>query len=218
MADYAAPYAAFKYAVLVIAFFTLLAWVLLLGGISALEKTPIGNRSTLGLPWFILWFQLLLIIAAFVVEVWLTHPLLSTSQWCIRDSVRVLNQFSQIYEWQFASLFFFCLKFGTKEAFMEDRWLSFQDGLKHCLECNLEGCSVCSSRTGKQPGGGPSIFCWQSTQPWPSSSARSSSRSRMTTHQILGSQDQGSMPLLQVSPLSSLHGNLLLPNCLALAN
>ena len=70
MADYTAPYAAFKYAVVGITFFNLLAWFLLLGGISSLERVSIySSRSVLGLPWFILWFQLLLIIAAFVVEV-----------------------------------------------------------------------------------------------------------------------------------------------------
>jgi hypothetical protein len=69
MADYTAPYAAFKYAVVGITFFNLLAWFLLLGGISSLERVSIySSRSVLGLPWFILWFQLLLIIAAFVVE------------------------------------------------------------------------------------------------------------------------------------------------------
>jgi hypothetical protein len=51
------PFAAFKVAVVMIAFFDVLAWLLLLGGISALEAVcHSGCRSAYGLPWFIIWY------------------------------------------------------------------------------------------------------------------------------------------------------------------
>lgn len=51
-----APYAAFKFAVVTIAFFGVLAWLLVLGGVSALEHVcPNACRSRYGLAWFIIW-------------------------------------------------------------------------------------------------------------------------------------------------------------------
>jgi len=53
-----APFAAFKVGVITIAFFDVLAWLLVLGGISALEAVcHTGCRSSYGLPWFIIWYH-----------------------------------------------------------------------------------------------------------------------------------------------------------------
>jgi len=52
-----APFAAFKVGVVAIAFFGFLAWLLVLGGISALEAVcNFGCRAAYGLPWFIIWY------------------------------------------------------------------------------------------------------------------------------------------------------------------
>ena len=51
-----APFAAFKVAVVTVAFFAFLAWLLVLGGISALEAVCNGGcRALYGLSWFIIW-------------------------------------------------------------------------------------------------------------------------------------------------------------------
>lgn len=51
-----APFAAFKIAVMAIAFFDFLAWLLVLGGVSALEHVcPYNCRYNYGLAWFIIW-------------------------------------------------------------------------------------------------------------------------------------------------------------------
>lgn len=64
------PFLLFKYSVLICTFFTFLAWLLLLGGISALESVCNGGCRTLyGLAWFIIWFQFVLIFLVFAVEV-----------------------------------------------------------------------------------------------------------------------------------------------------
>lgn len=64
-----APFAAFKSAVLLIAFFDFLAWLLVLGGVSALESVcPNACRARYGLAWFIIWFQFVLIVPALFVE------------------------------------------------------------------------------------------------------------------------------------------------------
>jgi hypothetical protein len=64
-----APFAAFKIGVVTIAFFDFLAWLLVLGGISALEAVcPFGCRAAYGLSWFIIWFQFILIVPAVFVE------------------------------------------------------------------------------------------------------------------------------------------------------
>lgn len=64
-----APFAAFKVGVVTIAFFGFLAWLLVLSGISALEAVCNGGcRSLYGLPWFIIWFQFVLIVPALFVE------------------------------------------------------------------------------------------------------------------------------------------------------
>lgn len=69
------PFRLFKYGVLLITFFTFLAWLLLLGGVSALEDIcSVGCRAAYGLPWFIIWFQFILIIPAILVEVTLRCP------------------------------------------------------------------------------------------------------------------------------------------------
>lgn len=72
------PFHAFKAAVIICAFFAFLSWLLLLGGVSALEKidygcTNGGCRRLYGLPWFIIWFQFVLIIPALVIEVSLSY-------------------------------------------------------------------------------------------------------------------------------------------------
>lgn len=64
-----APFAAFKIAVMAIAFFDFLAWLLVLGGVSALEHVcPYNCRYNYGLAWFIIWFQFILIVPALFVE------------------------------------------------------------------------------------------------------------------------------------------------------
>ena len=64
------PFMAFKLAVLVCLFFNFLAWLLLLGGISALEEVCHGGcRAAYGLAWWIIWFQLFLLVIAVVSEV-----------------------------------------------------------------------------------------------------------------------------------------------------
>ena len=52
-----APFAIFKITVLLIAFFDFLAWLLVLGGVSALEHVCPGRcRYYYGLAWFIIWY------------------------------------------------------------------------------------------------------------------------------------------------------------------
>ena len=60
----------FKYSIALVTFFNFLAWLLVLGGISALEDVCHGGcRAAYGLPWFIIWYQFILLIPAFLIEV-----------------------------------------------------------------------------------------------------------------------------------------------------